>query len=184
MMWLLGALGAVRRALSALWGLARAHPALAAIVLLAGLSGWLWWGWNRADDRAEKWKVAWTAMDTANKKATVWAKAEAARKDRSATEAKETANDRRKTSHEAGARAGADYASRNRCVRVVAAEGGGQRADLSRPVSVARQPETAPRDAELVGIDRPDFNACTAAALDLDNAALWAADMKARGLAQ
>ena len=183
MMWLLGALGAVRRALSALWGLAARYPLQAALIASLCLSGWLWWGWNRADDRTAAALEQVAKWKTANDAATQWALAEKRAKETAATDVKETANDRRKTSHEAGNRARDDYASRNRCVRV-AAEGGGQRPDLPRSVSVAGQPETAASVAELVGIDRPDFNACTAAALDLDNAAMWAADMKARGLAE
>ncbi len=184
-MWLLGIAGAARRALSALWGLARKYPALAAIVALCVLSAWLWWGWNRADRRtAAAWAVV-AEYKEATAKATAWAKAEKLAKETAAKDITKGANDVFKPTMAAGQAATDRHFAANRCVRFTPAKGGGERPDLSGSDPLARQPERSGGDAELAAIDRPDINACTAAALRLDNAVnVWAADMRAKGLAR
>ena len=182
MIWLLGALGFVRRAAQGAFALATRYPWQAALIVALLACGWTWHGKSKAIDQRDAARAQVALWKDANAKATKWAKAEAARKDQLAVTAKDNANDSRKTAQAAGARAGDDYASRNRCVR--AADSRGVNPDLPRPDTVAGQPEAASDDAQLVGVTRPDFNACTVNSLDLANAQDWAADMVVRGLAK
>lgn len=185
MMWLLGALGAVRKAAQAAWGIATRYPWQAALLVALLACGWLWMGWNKADRKtAAAWAVV-AEYKEANAKATAWALAEKRAKETAATDIKESANAVLKTSLVAGQAATDRFFADNRCVRFTPAKGGGERADMPRPDSVAGQPERAGGDAELAAIDKPDLNACTTAALRLDNAVnVWAADMVAKGLAK
>lgn len=62
--FLFSALGAVRKALSALWALAVKYPALAAMCLALAFSAYLWRGWNHADAHTAA-QVAGRAADRA-----------------------------------------------------------------------------------------------------------------------
>lgn len=183
MMFALGLLVTARRALASVAGFAKANPLAALLALSVALTAWFWHGKQNETRRADKWHAAWTAMDTAQKAATAYAKADAARKDALANDIKDDANDSRKVAQAAGARAGNDYATRNRCVRITPASSG-VNADLSGADSVAGQPAPEASAVDLVGVTRPDFNACTVNTLDLANAVQWADDMRVKGLAK
>ena len=180
----LSALGFVKRAMQAAFAAAMRYPWQAALIAALLACAWFAWGKGKAIDQRDAAREQVALWKDANAKATAWALAEKAAKEAAANDITKGANDARSIAKAAGARAGDDYASRNRCLRVTAPESRGERPDMSGAVSVAGQPESAPGNAELVGVSRPDFNACTAAALDLDNAAQWAADMVAKGLAR
>lgn len=158
MIWLLGALGAVRRALSALWGLARANPALAAIVLLAGLSGWLWWGWNRADGRTAAALEQVAKWKTANDAATQWAMAEkSAREVKSRTDAERIT--REHTALAADTRSAADrFIAANR----LRPEGGQCRSGAAPAAPGADSAEVHPAmPADAVVVGASDVRACS-----------------------
>ena len=180
--FLLGAFGFVKRAAQGAFTLATRYPWQAVLIVAVLALGWTWHGKSKAIGQRDAARAQVVLWKDANAKATAWAKAEAARKDQLAETAKDNANDSRKTAQAAGARAGDDYASRNRCVR--AADSRGVNPDLPRSDSVAGQPAPEARDAELVGVTRPDFNACTVNSTDLDNAYAWGQKMIAAGLAR
>ncbi len=182
--FLFSALGFVRRAAQALFGMIRHYPLQAALIASLALSAWFWHGRSTARDERDAARHQVVLWKDANAKATLWAKAEAARKDRLASDITKGANDARSIIQTAGVRAGDDYRRANQCVRFTPAKGGGQRPDLPRPVPVAGQPESEGENAELVGVTTASFNACTVNSLDLANAQSWAADMVAKGLAK
>ena len=54
MLWLLSALGFVRKALQAAFGFVTRYPMQAALIASLCLAGWLWWDRGREIDRADR----------------------------------------------------------------------------------------------------------------------------------
>lgn len=153
--------------------------------LVLALSAFLWARGNHFRAERDHWYEATLKWQAANKAATKWAEAEKAAKDAAAREAKGAADAKLKPSLDAGDDIARRYADANRCVRVEAAKGRGERADLPGTAGAAAKPEGAGGSSEpLVGLSETDVRICVANTLKLENAVGWAADAKAKGLAE
>lgn len=167
-------------AAGALLGVVRRNPWQCAVLALVLACGLLWRGWDHQVEGLERQVTAWK---DAQAKAVAWALAEKRAKETAANDITKGANDARSISHTAGNRAGADYKLANQCLRVTPAKGDRQRTDLSRPDPAAGQPSPAPGVA-LVAVTPGNFDKCTNAALDLDNAWAWGQKLVKAGLAK
>ncbi len=181
--FLLSAFGFVRKAAQSAFDLIRRYPALAAIIALCVALAVVWHGKGKALDQRDAALEQVAKWKTANDAATQRALAEKRAKETAANDITKGANDVRSTAKAAGTRAGTDYKLANQCLRVPAAEGDRQRTDLRGSDPLAGQFAPAPGVA-LVAVTPGDFDKCTSAALDLDNAFEWGQKLVAAGLAK
>ncbi len=191
MMWLLGALGAVRKALSAGWALAVKYPALAACIALACLSAWLWMGWNKAESQRDFARTL-AAEERANHVQTIANYREAQTRARAfavaqkqAEEARHKANaeriDRAFKNQLADARdATAEYI-RNHRVRVESgagtAQGGSGPTLAAAGDRGASGGERSGGTPFMVAVAEADIGICTANTLRLEAVRDWAAGL-------
>ncbi len=180
MMWVLGAFGAVRRALSALWGMARANPALAAIVVLAGVSGWLWYTRGEARDQRDE-AIAGRAAD---RTAYVQAQAEAHRlavDAKAATEARYRANAERSDNafkvQLADARDSTAEYIRTHRVRPQGVAGSGSNPAPAPGDSGSGGGERPSGETFMVAVKEGDIAVCTTNTLRLEAVRDWAATL-------
>ncbi len=188
MMWILGALGAVRKALSALWALAVKYPALAACIALACLSAWLWMGWNKTEDQRDFARTL-AAEERANHVQTIANYREAQTRARAfavaqkqAEEARHKANaeriDRDHENQLADARSDVDRYIAGHRVRpqggATAAQGGGGPAFAAAGDRSASGSERSGETAFMVAVAEADIGICTANTLRLEAVRDWA----------
>lgn len=173
--WIIGALGAVRKALSALWALAVRYPLAAALVAALCLSAWLWQGKGKALNQRDT-QIAGRAAD---RKAVADAQVEAARlalAAKAATEARYKAHaqeiDREHETQLADARSDVDrYIAASR-VRGKAVAGAGSKAVASADNRDPGVPAGLP--ANYVPVAESDLRACAAATAYALDARAWA----------
>ena len=180
MLWLLSALGFVRKALQAAFAMAMRYPREVAIVLLLVAAAWLWHGKSAATDRAN----ACSAGRAAERASYIAAGKEAERLARAAKAAQEakytqlakdadhgyetalvdahTAADRYIASHRVRAQTAGD----SRGATVASTQGGG-----------AESGERPGAQAELVAVQADDVNICTDNTLRLEAVRTWAGSL-------
>ena len=180
MMWLLSALGFVRKALQAAFSAVMRYPREAAIVLLLVASAWLWWGKGNANDRADACAAGRAAERAsyvaAGKEAERLARAAKAAQEAKYTQLAKDADHGYETALVDARAATADYIARNRVraqaagdsrgATVAAAQGGG-----------AESGERPSEATELVAVQANDVNVCTDNTLRLEAVREWTANL-------
>ncbi len=143
-------------------------------VLLAVMVGLHFRNDARTQARLADARAQISAWKNANAASTAWAKAEKHARETADKARKEQADAKLELAADRGRDAADRYAAANRCVRAEASGRGGERADLSRPAAAPQEPGWGSAAADLVGVSRADFDACTVNTIRLGNAVEWA----------
>lgn len=170
--WVIGG-----RAIGAIPSLIRRYPLRLALIVLLCLSGWLWWGKNRAIEQRDEARAALARQIEAYRAAhDIAVAAHTARKqaeDARLAALKEKTDAVAKANRLAALAAARNYAERMRC-ESKAGEGVAGRADLSGAATDAGRAEARRAAAELVAVSRADIEACTLNTANLQAAVDWA----------
>lgn len=167
MLWLLDALGWLRKAATALFDLARRYPLAAALIASLCLSGWLWHGKGKALAERDAARAEIAAMVEANKVATERAKEARAANQAAFAKLKKEADNGHSTALADADRRTAEFIRLRRQSGSCAAK-----ADPASEGPSTGVPEIAP--AETVLVEASDVRACSAASVYADEAHKWA----------
>lgn len=166
-LWLLGALGWLRKAATALFDLARRYPLAAALIVALAACGWLWHSKGKALAERDAARAEVSAMIEAGKQATALALKERAANQAAFAKLKKEADNGHSTALADADRRTADFirlrANRGSCAA---------KADPASEGPSAGVPESAP--AETVLVEASDVMACSAASIYADEAHKWA----------
>lgn len=176
-LWLLSALGWLRKAATALFDLARRYPLATGLILALAACGWLWHGKGKALAERDAARAQISAMIEASKQATALALKERAANQAAFAKLKKEADNGHSTALADADRRTADFIRLRRQSGSCAAK-----ADPASEGPSAGVPESAP--AETVLVDASDVRACSAASVYADEAHKWAASLIAAGMAQ
>lgn len=181
MTWLLGIGGLLKQALSALLDFARRNPWQFAVLLLLGLSAWLWWGKQSETRRADAWHHAWQAQKNASDAAAAAQKALNAKIQNTYQEQADDAQERYDAISDRGRDAVRDYIASH---RVRPSRGASCGSDTAPAASGAPVPANTSPAPVMVAVSQRDVETCQADYSYARAAYEWADSLLKAGVAK